>query len=84
MTSYIAEILLAFAICGYFIIRVQGRMIQKREKLNNLEYWIFWHLKDYYYDLWYPDFYEKAIEVTRMVSKDAKRLGDLAINDTNS
>lgn len=52
--SLFGEIILLFIFFAYIFIRIMQRKIQKREKWNNFESWLYFNLIDLYKYNWYP------------------------------
>ena len=63
------EYILIILISYYIILRLIQRKLQKRLKLNNFEFWVFYHLKDLYKFNWYPFEEEEALKSILIIKR---------------
>lgn len=54
LNSLYGEIILAFVLFYWLVLRIMQRKVQKREKWNNMEFWVYYNLIDFYKFNGYP------------------------------
>jgi len=69
----IGNILILFGLCGYILMRIQQRKLQKIKWRNNFEFWLIKNLEDYYKFNWYPNPWERAEKELKLIIENKNK-----------